>query len=406
MATIKATSHDYLLMSDTDGGPTQQPPDQPVRLFHPNPGTATATNMVAQHNLLPAVPGARNVRGAKRLSRSRSPSATPPRGRWATNSPPLGRRGAALGPASDPGPGSEADHSAPPTMPKARPKAATNTTNRDWAQELTQTRGRILGMDTRLDTVEQQLLATQKLVKDLDEFAARVREAAQLHEAKLTTMEAHCVQQDARILELQQGLLAMTLGGNQPTNTAEPAGLAAVRERLEQLFQAASEISEKSKAAEAHRVKQDARLQELQQAVYSAAAAGSSAQTGATDSTGPAAVRTRLDELSVNALETGDKLVALQFTVQAMQAESFSEAHRQLAQGMEYFQAEFEKQIAEINVRIAEGTCKCPTSCPGPRTGTCGQAQGPNPTQANKGADPWSQARAGSQGGGGSGGNG
>ena len=80
-------------------------------------------------------------------------------------------------------------------------------------------------MDTRLDTVEQQLLATQKLVKDLDEFAARVREAAQLHEAKLTTMEAHCVQQDARILELQQGLLAMTLGGNQPTNTAEPAGL-------------------------------------------------------------------------------------------------------------------------------------------------------------------------------------
>ena len=115
-------------------------------------------------------------------------------------------------------------------------------------------------MDTRLDTVEQQLLATQKLVKDLDEFAARVREAAQLHEAKLTTMEAHCVQQDARILELQQGLLATTLGGNQPTNTAEPAGLAAVRERLEQLFQAASEISEKSKAADAHRAKQDARL--------------------------------------------------------------------------------------------------------------------------------------------------
>ena len=152
MAQSNATPHDYFTDGEPADQPAQQPADkqaqQPVRLFSPNPGTATATNMVAQHNLLPAVPGARNVRGAKRLSRSRSPSATPPRGRWATNSPPLGRRGTAPGQASDPGPGSEADHSAPPTMPKARPKAATNPTNRDWAQELTQTRGRILGMDT------------------------------------------------------------------------------------------------------------------------------------------------------------------------------------------------------------------------------------------------------------------
>ena len=59
-----------------------------------------------------------------------------------------------------------------------------------------------------------------------------------------------------------------------------------------------------------------------------------------------------------------------------------------------------------MNLRIAEGICKCPVSCPGPRTGTCGQAQGPNPNQANKGADPWSQARAGSQGDGGVGVNG
>ena len=76
------------------------------------------------------------------------------------------------------------------------------------------------------------MLATQKLAKDLEEFAAQLRDAAHLHEAKLATIEAHCVQQDAKLLELQQGLLAATLGGNQPTGTAEPAGLAAVRERL------------------------------------------------------------------------------------------------------------------------------------------------------------------------------
>ena len=58
-------------------------------------------------------------------------------------------------------------------------------------------------MDTRLNNVEQQLLATQKLAKDLDEFAARLRDAAQLHEAKLATLEAHCVQQDAQLLELK-----------------------------------------------------------------------------------------------------------------------------------------------------------------------------------------------------------
>ena len=41
----KATPLDYLSMSEAEGEPTQQqPPDQPVRLFHPNPGTATATN--------------------------------------------------------------------------------------------------------------------------------------------------------------------------------------------------------------------------------------------------------------------------------------------------------------------------------------------------------------------------
>ena len=46
-------------------------------------------------------------------------------------------------------------------------------------------------MDTRLDNVEQQLLATQKLAKDLEEFAAQRRDAEHLHEAKLTTIEAH-----------------------------------------------------------------------------------------------------------------------------------------------------------------------------------------------------------------------
>ena len=69
-------------------------------------------------------------------------------------------------------------------------------------------------MDTRLNNVEQQLLATQKLAKDLEEFAAQLRDAAHLHEAKLTTMEAHCVQQDAKLLELQQRLLTATLGGH------------------------------------------------------------------------------------------------------------------------------------------------------------------------------------------------
>ena len=277
-------------------------------------------------------------------------------------------------------------------MLKARTKATTHPTNRDWAQELTQTRGRILGMDTRLDTVEQQLVATQKLVKDLDEFAARVREAAQLHEAKLTMMEAHCVQQDAKILELQQCLLTATLGSNPPTGAAEPPGFNAVRERVDQLLQAASDINEKFKASETHRAKQDAQFHELRQNVYAATAAGSTAQASATSL---AAMRERLDELSVKALETEDRFVTLQFTVQAMQADSFSEAQRQLAQGMEYFQAEFEKKIWEINVRIAEGTSKCPMTCPGPRTGTCGQTQGPHLTaapphqsQRNKGTDP------------------
>ena len=88
-------------------------------------------------------------------------------------------------------------------------------------------------MDTRLSNAEQQLLATQKLAKDLDEFAARLRDAAQLHEAKLATLEAHCVQQDAQLLELKQGLLAATLGSNLPTGATEPAGLAALRERLD-----------------------------------------------------------------------------------------------------------------------------------------------------------------------------
>ena len=156
--TAHPTPQDYF----TEDEPAGQPPaasgqapqqaQQPVRLFNPvpTPGAATERNMVAQQNLLPAVPGGHKPRGAKRLSRSRSPSATPPRGRWAINSPPSNSKRTAPqpGPASDPGPGSEADHSAPPTMPKARTKATTKSTNRDWAQELTQTRRRILGMDT------------------------------------------------------------------------------------------------------------------------------------------------------------------------------------------------------------------------------------------------------------------
>ena len=100
----------------------------------------------------------------------------------------------------------------------------------------------------------------------------------------------------------------------------------------------------------------------------------------------------------------------MQYAVQAKEADGFSDAHRHLALSMEYFQAEFEKRVADIDVRIAEGTCKCPMSCPGPRTGICGQAQGPTTTNPrctpDKGTDPWSQARAGGQGSGGSGGSG
>ena len=99
MAQLNRTPEDYF----TDEEPrilpvtstvTANSAQQPVRLSSPvpSPGTAIATNMVAQRNLLPAVPGGHNSRGAKRISRSRSPSATPPRGRWATNSPLLGRR--------------------------------------------------------------------------------------------------------------------------------------------------------------------------------------------------------------------------------------------------------------------------------------------------------------------------
>ena len=113
MAQLNRTPEDYFTDEDPLARPvtstaTADPAQQPVRLFSPvpSPGTATATNMVAQRNLLPAVPGGHNSRGAKRLSRSRSPSATPPRGRWATNSQLLGRRGTPRhGPASDPGAG-------------------------------------------------------------------------------------------------------------------------------------------------------------------------------------------------------------------------------------------------------------------------------------------------------------
>ena len=122
-------------------------------------------------------------------------------------------------------------------------------------------------MDTRLNNVEQRLLATQKLTKDLDEFAAQLRNATQLHEAKFAVMEAHCAQQDAQLLELKQGLLAATLGSNLPTGATEPAGLAALRERFDQLYQAASDINDRSKAAETHRAKQDAQLHELRQSV-------------------------------------------------------------------------------------------------------------------------------------------
>ena len=70
--------------------------------------------------------------------------------------------------------------------------------------------------------------------------------------------------------------------------------------------------------------KQSARILEVEQNFYAAAAASSQAPTGATDTTGVAAVRERLDQLSRAALETEEKLVTAHVTMQSVQAESFS----------------------------------------------------------------------------------
>lgn len=202
----------------------------------------------------------------------------------------------------------------------------------------------------------------------------------------------------------------------------------------------------KFEAVEAHYAQHSAWIRELQQSIFAASAANNQAPTGI-GSPGVAALRDRLDQLSRNALdtndkrkETEDKLVTLDFAILSMQAHGFSESHRKLLQAMDLLRAEFGKRLADLEPRIAEGVCKCPASRPGRRAGPCGQAPraGSNatgtsnaaagaqkdiqagdsagislaaePPRADRGQDPWSQAwaegRGGSGGPGGHGGDG
>ena len=61
------------------------------------------------------------------------------------------------------------------------------------------------------------------------------RAATQSHEEKLATVEAHHAKHDAWLKELQQGLFtASAANSSAPTGAADPAGVAAVRVRLHQ----------------------------------------------------------------------------------------------------------------------------------------------------------------------------
>ena len=100
------------------------------------------------------------------------------------------------------------------------------------------------------------------------------------------------------------------------------------------------------------------------------------------DPAGFAAVRERLDQLFRAALdandyhkETEDKFVTIHFALQAMQADGLSESRRQFVQGVEFLRAEFDKRLADLEPRIAAGTCRCPASCPGTQAGPGDRAQ-------------------------------
>ena len=314
----------------------------------PGPESATTINMVAQRlPPLAALSGDSNDHGEGGIGRSRSPSNTPPRGRWASNPPPVAGRGRArpTGPASDPG------HGSPPIPPKIRAKptmkpgtaaAHKSPPTKDWGGDLAQIRWRILAGDLHFSDIEKQLAETQKLTKNFDEFAGH-----------FVKQQRSVDKRFAQLVQHQEGI-------------------------NERLHNAAQVHEAKLKTVEEAYGKQSARILEVEQNFYAAAAASSQAPTGATDTTGVAAVRERLDQLSRAALETEEKLATMHVTMQSVQAESFSESHRQFAQGMDYLRAEFEKRVADLDLRIAEGTCKCPASCPGTRAGTCGQAQGPD----------------------------
>ena len=63
-----------------------------------------------------------------------------------------------------------------------------------------------------------------------------------MHEAKLGTVEEAYAKHTARIQEFQEGLHTATAASSQaPTGAADTTGFAAVRERLDQLSRAALE---------------------------------------------------------------------------------------------------------------------------------------------------------------------
>ena len=207
------------------------------------------------------------------------------------------------------------------------------------------------------------------------------------------------------------------------------------QESMNERLRDAAQLHEANfKTVEEHYAKQDARLQELQQSIFAAAAASSSAPPGAGDPTGLAAARERLDQVPRAALESSEKhketehkFVTLHFALQSMQADGVSKSRSQFVQGMDFLRAEFDKRLADLEPRIAAGTCRCPASCPGTQAGPGDRAQHANYSaasagnaatnhsadsagaratgtpaelpKADRGQDPWSQARAESRGG-------